>query len=240
MLLRFKDRLGKLDRMSYHCPTCQRIIYNRRLAQCEFCGAEIPVDLRFSAAEVAALDRKLAESGERRKQRELEQKEEHETKMRAWPPTPAKVDAPNRSPSAFGGIAAVMVFGLGSLIVAFNLPPEMHDRAASMMHTGVFALALGAFVTGIALTPTQAGKCLVIAIEAMICSGILAYHAASNECTGHAVYHEGWARGARSEPVTRDASPVKFRQATNFLWGVGGLCLGVSIISFTFYRKAAD
>jgi hypothetical protein len=74
----------------------------------------------------------------------------------------------------------------------------------------------------------------------MICSGILAYHAASNEWTGQAVYHEGWGRGAISEPVTRDASPVKFRQATNFLWGVGGLFLGVSVISFTFYRKANE
>jgi hypothetical protein len=239
-LVRFNGFLYDLGRMSYHCPTCQRIIYNRRLAQCEFCGADIPASLRFSAAEIATLDRKLAESAERRKQRELEQEEGLETKMQAWPATPAKADVPNRSPSAFGGIAAVMVLGVGSLIVAFNLPPEMHDRAVSMVHAGVFTLAVGVFAMGIILSPTQAGKCLVIAIGAIICSGILAYYAASNEWTGRAVYHEGWGRGARSEPVTRDASPVKFRQATNFLWGVGGLCLGVSIIVFTLYRKVDD
>jgi hypothetical protein len=224
--------------MSYHCPTCQRIIFNRRLAQCEFCGADIPNSLRFSAAEIAALDRKMAESAQRQKQRELEQEEENETKMQVWPPT--KVDAPNRSPSAFGGIAAVMVLGVGSLIVAFSLPPEMHDRAVSMMYAGAIALGLGTFAMGIALSPTQAGKYLVTAIGAMICSGILAYHAALNEWTGNAVYHVGWGRGAISEPVTRDASPVKFSQATNFLWGVSGFVLGVCIISFTLYRKADE
>ena len=226
--------------MSYHCPTCQRIIYNRRLAQCEFCGTDIPADLRFSAAEIAALDRKLAELEKRRKQRELEQDEEHKTIAQTWLPPSAKVDAPNRSPSAFGGIAAVMVLGVGCLIVAFNLPPDMHDRAVAMMHTGVFALALGMFVMGLALSPTLAGKCLVIAIGAIMCGGILAYHAASNEWTGQAVYHEGWGRGATSEPVSKKTSPVKFRQATNLLWGVGGLFLGVSIISFLIYQKADE
>ena len=71
-----------------------------------------------------------------------------------------------------------MVLGVGCLIVAFNLPPDMHDRAVAMMHTGVFALALGMFVMGLALSPTLAGKCLVIAIGAIMCGGILAYHVA--------------------------------------------------------------
>jgi hypothetical protein len=227
--------------MSYHCPTCQRIIFNRRSAQCEFCGAYIPASVLFSAAEIAALDRKLAESEERRKQREAEEEKEQEMKMPIWPATPAKRDTTNRSPSAYGGRAAVMVLGMGRLIMVFSLPPELHDRAAAVMHVGVFVLGLGAFVMGITLSPTQAGKCLIAAIGTVICSGILAWHAASNEWTGQAIYQDGLGRrGARSEPVTRDASPVKFRQATNLLWGASGFCLGVSIIGFTFYRKVDE
>jgi len=55
--------------MSHHCPSCQRVLYDRRLTHCGFCGAEIPESLQFTAEERAALDRKLADSEEQRKQR---------------------------------------------------------------------------------------------------------------------------------------------------------------------------
>jgi ribosomal protein L37E len=58
--------------MNHKCPNCQRVLYNRRLKACGFCGAPIPEDLRFSPEECATLDRKMAELEEHRRQRELD------------------------------------------------------------------------------------------------------------------------------------------------------------------------
>jgi hypothetical protein len=68
--------------MKVHCPSCDKVLYSRRLARCGFCGAEIPEALRFTAEEIAALDRSLAESAARRKENEREF-EEREAKRRA-------------------------------------------------------------------------------------------------------------------------------------------------------------
>jgi hypothetical protein len=68
----------------------------------------------------------------------------------------------------------------------------------------------------------------------------LAYHAVSNEVTGTAIYHHGLGRGSTAERVTRDASPAKFRVATNLLWGWGFFFSMVSVGSFLFYRKLDD
>ena len=59
--------------MKHHCPKCQRILYNRRLKCCGFCGAPIPEELRFTPAETKALDLKAAELEAARKQRQLAQ-----------------------------------------------------------------------------------------------------------------------------------------------------------------------
>jgi len=56
--------------MSAQCPHCQRVLYNRRLARCGYCGALIPVELRFTPEEIATLDRKMAEWEAERLQRE--------------------------------------------------------------------------------------------------------------------------------------------------------------------------
>ncbi len=44
--------------MSYQCPKCSGVIYNRRLKTCGYCGAELPPELLFSAAELEDLDKK--------------------------------------------------------------------------------------------------------------------------------------------------------------------------------------
>jgi hypothetical protein len=59
------------DAMEHHCPNCQRVLYNRRLKHCGFCGACIPEELRFTPEETAALDCKMAELEASRKRREL-------------------------------------------------------------------------------------------------------------------------------------------------------------------------
>jgi len=68
--------------MKVHCPSCDKVLYSRRLARCGFCGAEIPEELRFTAEEIAPLDRSLAESAARRKENEREF-DEREAKRRA-------------------------------------------------------------------------------------------------------------------------------------------------------------
>ena len=69
--------------MSHKCPSCQRVLYNRRLKTCGFCGAPIPEDLRFTAQESMALEKKMVDLEEQRRQRQLAtDKEEEERKRR--------------------------------------------------------------------------------------------------------------------------------------------------------------
>jgi len=73
--------------MKYVCPTCQRTLYNRRLKNCGFCGAEIPENLRFTAAEVAVLDKKMAELEKEQIERERAAsvaEEEKRKKDQSW------------------------------------------------------------------------------------------------------------------------------------------------------------
>jgi len=48
--------------MSYHCPTCQGVVYNRRNKLCGFCGAELPAELLFTAEEIAAMKKEEAKA----------------------------------------------------------------------------------------------------------------------------------------------------------------------------------
>ena len=69
--------------MSHHCPSCQRVLYNRRLTNCGFCGANIPQSLRFNSEEIATLEQKMAELEEQRRQRESAAAKEEEERRRA-------------------------------------------------------------------------------------------------------------------------------------------------------------
>src|SRR5258708_34728705 len=68
-------------RMKYRCPGCQRVLYNRRLKQCGFCGAQIPESLRFTPEEIAAIEKKIAELEVQRIQRERAADEEKKRKQ---------------------------------------------------------------------------------------------------------------------------------------------------------------
>jgi len=61
------------------------MIFNRRLEQCEFCGADTPAELRFSAEEILELDREMAQLAERRKKRDREQEEERKQEIQKRP-----------------------------------------------------------------------------------------------------------------------------------------------------------
>jgi hypothetical protein len=136
----------------------------------------------------------------------------------------AKNGVMTESPSRYGGIAAVLVFGIGL-------------RAVGKTSAGVGVLVFGAIAMAIALSPGGSGKALFAAIGALLLSGVLGYQAAYNEATGTATYHRGFGRGSRSEQVTREASPDKFREATNFLWAGSIICVLGGAIAFGFSRK---
>src|SRR5439155_26859114 len=125
----------------------------------------------------------------------------------------------------YGGIAAVLVWGIGLL-------------AVGKTWSGVFVLVMGAVAMAVALSSTLGAKALFVAIGALICTGLFAYRAGSNELTGKAIYYRSvGTRAGRSEPVTRKDSPAKFREATDFLWAESVGCLLVGIVAFNFYRK---
>ncbi len=67
--------------MSYQCPKCQGVVYNRRNRLCGFCGAELPAELLFTQAEIEALDKQAAEAEERRRRQAA--KEQAEAQQRA-------------------------------------------------------------------------------------------------------------------------------------------------------------
>lgn len=123
----------------------------------------------------------------------------------------------------------MIVFGIGLM-------------AVGKAWMGVSVLGLGVLAMGFVLSSTAAGKAFFVAIGAMLFSGVMAYHALSNEITGTAVYHEPipFSKGWTSEPVTRGDSPAKFRQATNFFWAGSIFALLAGAVAFKFYRKLED
>ena len=74
--------------MEYRCPTCQRVLYNRRLKKCGFCSGDIPESLRFTTEEAAAIDKKMTELEQERIQRERAPAEEEERRRSTGPDSP--------------------------------------------------------------------------------------------------------------------------------------------------------
>ena len=131
------------------------------------------------------------------------------------------------SPSRYGGIAAVLVFGIGLLALGKTWP-------------GVGVLVFGGIAMAIALSPSASGKALFAAIGVLVLSGVLGYQAAFNEISGTATYHHGFGRRSRPEQVTREAWPTKFREATNLLWAGSIICVVGGVIAFRYSRKVDD
>ena len=143
----------------------------------------------------------------------------------------------NDSPSKYGGLAAVFVFGVGLLIVGFSLPAERHAQAVSMRWGGALVMAFGAIV--IMVQTGRLSGALVVSVVATICATALVLSAARSEITGRTVYHHHFLmrHGWRTEAVTRQEKPEMFREATNARWALSLVCAGVSVGSFVFYRK---
>ncbi len=60
------------------CPSCQRVLYDRRQTHCGYCGARIPDKLRFTPERIAELDLEMVGMEEDRKRRLREAEEEAE------------------------------------------------------------------------------------------------------------------------------------------------------------------
>ena len=67
--------------MSYHCPSCHGVLYDRRRKTCGFCEAELPAEPLFTPAELERLRHDEAEADERYRQQKA--KEEAEALARA-------------------------------------------------------------------------------------------------------------------------------------------------------------
>jgi predicted nucleic acid-binding Zn-ribbon protein len=44
---------------SMNCPHCQRLLYNRKLKNCGFCGEELPPECLFTEEELAEIDARM-------------------------------------------------------------------------------------------------------------------------------------------------------------------------------------
>ena len=114
--------------------------------------------------------------------------------------------------------------------------------ATGKMWAGLSVLVIGTLAMAVVLSPTKAGKIFFVALGLLLGSGGLAFQAASNEITGKATYyHPGVGRNfVRSESVTKETSPAKFRDASNLLWGgsILGLLAGVAFLRLS--RKLDD
>jgi hypothetical protein len=69
-------RIGELGvrRVSYHCPKCNGVLYNRSHKTCGFCGATVPQEFLFTPAQLETL-RQDAEKSQKRAE-ELRAEEE--------------------------------------------------------------------------------------------------------------------------------------------------------------------
>lgn len=54
--------------MTFKCPSCNRPLYNRRRATCEFCGKPVPDALRLSGDRRAKIDRLKADEAKRHRE----------------------------------------------------------------------------------------------------------------------------------------------------------------------------
>jgi hypothetical protein len=72
----------------HRCPTCQREIYSRRRTTCEFCGAELPEEIRLSPEEIQAVKEEIREIHDRHERAKEEEEEERANAPRPVPIVP--------------------------------------------------------------------------------------------------------------------------------------------------------
>jgi hypothetical protein len=135
----------------------------------------------------------------------------------------------SETPSRYGPIVVAVVFGIaiGALFLM-----------TGKMLSGLFIWSLVAIVVALTLSPDTSTRFLIATITAVIYGGTFAYFAESSEISGKAVYYHSYGRVVVGQPVTREESPAKFREATNYKWASSIVCLGIGTVTFMFRRKS--
>ena len=69
--------------MSYQCPSCHGVLYDRRRKTCGFCEVELPAELLFTPAELERLRHDEAEADERYRQQKAKEEAEALARVQA-------------------------------------------------------------------------------------------------------------------------------------------------------------
>ncbi|MBK8727318.1 MAG: hypothetical protein IPL96_15095 [Holophagaceae bacterium] len=72
--------------MDFHCPACSRLLYDRKRKSCGYCGAEIPAEMPFSAAEIEKLAQEMKELDAQLQALREKEEEERERQKAAMDP----------------------------------------------------------------------------------------------------------------------------------------------------------
>jgi hypothetical protein len=59
-----------------NCPSCHRLLYSRKHSTCGFCGAELPPEVLFTEAEIAAIKAAQEDLAMRRAKAKAKEEEE--------------------------------------------------------------------------------------------------------------------------------------------------------------------
>jgi hypothetical protein len=133
----------------------------------------------------------------------------------------------NQTSFRFAGVAAMLVFAIGLF-------------AIGKFWIGLGVLVFGLLAAAIATTASLSARALFGGVGGVIVGVVLGYQAASNEINGIATYHHRFGRHSLRESVTRQSSPVKFREATNSLWAGSVFCITGAAAAFYLARKLDD
>ena len=66
-----------------NCPHCHRLLYSRRHPKCGFCGIELPPEVLFTEAEIAAIKQEQQEIDVRRTKAKVQEEERLEEERRS-------------------------------------------------------------------------------------------------------------------------------------------------------------
>jgi ABC-type Fe3+-siderophore transport system permease subunit len=127
----------------------------------------------------------------------------------------------------------------GTFIIAmvFGISMGVLYLIAGSFLPAFFMFGLVAFLMALRHASDPSARLLLGSIAAAICSGGFIFYAARSEITGKAVDYHTYGRVIVGSPVTREESPQKFREATNYKWGLGIVCVSIGAGCFMFRRK---
>lgn len=125
-----------------------------------------------------------------------------------------------------------------ALPIAFGLITGIVLLVRGEVGAGLAVLGFTIFLGAIIFSPSAPARLLITSTAAFIFSAAFAYAAVSSEITGRTAEYHSYGRVLAPHSVTRQESPAKFRQCTNWRWALSAAFLGVSFATFRFSRKS--